>query len=89
MEQSLRTVHPATSKGVAHYVSSRRHHTISNLIWGKPGLDGQAEGVYDACGPPPITVAVENTPNLPPLPQVHGQLNGGGFVTSGPYRDLE
>jgi hypothetical protein len=25
---------------------------IKALIWGKPGLEGQAEGVYDASGPP-------------------------------------
>ncbi len=56
---------------------------MSNLIWGKPGLEEQAEGVYDASGPHPL-VRWMDTPNRLPL-GAHGQAQRGQFVTSGTY----
>lgn len=43
-------IQPATAeqsiwKGVACLVSRQRHCTISNLIWGKPGLEGHAGAI--------------------------------------------
>jgi len=83
VEQNLRSVHPAVQKGVACHVSSRRHRTTSNLIWGKPCLEEQAEGVYDAFGGPPTSGGRKRHTSSPST-WVHGQPQRGRFVTSEP-----
>jgi hypothetical protein len=76
VEQNLRSVHPPVQKGVACHVSSRRHRTTSNLIWGKPCLEEQAEGVYDASGPPPVPKDGKDTYSVLPF-GFTDNLNGG------------
>ena len=40
---------------------------IKAVIWGKPGLEGQAEGVYDASGPPLSRMLEKEVQSVPPL----------------------
>jgi hypothetical protein len=56
-------------------VSTRRYRTISNLIWGKPGLEEQAEGLYDASGGPPSSEEGKDTHAILPL-EFTDNLNG-------------
>lgn len=55
------------------------HH--SNLIWGKPGLEEQAGGVYDASGGPPSSAGREGHARYLST-WVHRQPRRGSFVTS-------
>lgn len=75
-------------EGGGWLVSTQRHRTTSNLIWGKPGLEGQAEGVYDASSPPPTEhvwkrnrTALQVTETA--ASHVRRQAQRGSFVTSG------